>query len=85
VQQIADGDVPRIGSAVAGLLVRLNGLEGERVRGWITVQKATQNDGRTERPGQTQGEDPDARKPHADVVVQIAGLDQLAGPGIETG
>ena len=40
---------------------------------------------RAQIPGQAQRENPNACKPHARVIVQVAGLTQLLHPGVKTG
>ncbi len=37
---------------------------------------------RAELPRQAESENPDAREPHAGVVVQVSGVDELVHPGI---
>ena len=49
----------------------------------IAVEQVPQEEIRAERPGEPQGEDPDRREPHPRVVVQPAGLDEVARPVVE--
>ena len=55
----------------------------QRVRRRIGIDQMTQEEIRAQRPRQPQGENPDRRKPHARMIVEIAGLGQFARPVIE--
>src|SRR5210317_818493 len=56
----------------------------QRIRRGVTVQQVTIEEIGAQLPRQLQREYPDARKPHASVVVEIAGALKLVCPGIET-
>ena len=60
-----------------------NPAPAQRVGGRIAVNQMAQEEVCAQFPIEPQGEDPDARKPHARVVVQIAGFHQFTGPMIE--
>ncbi len=55
----------------------------ERVGGGIAVEQVPEKKVGSEFPRKPEGEDPDAREPHARVIVEPAGGDELAGPLIE--
>jgi hypothetical protein len=56
---------------------------GQVVGRWVPVEKVSQEEIGPQFPWQLQREDPDAGKPHAGMVVEIAVLDEFSCPRIE--
>ena len=78
------GDI--VGTGEIGLALGVQSAHpapAQRIRRRVTINEVLEEEIRAQFPIQPQGENPDARKPHAGVVVQVAGFDQFAGPVIE--